>query len=87
MCDTNKRSTRSKTQSGRKGATLPNCCGPMIERMMKTFSEAAKNFSTGSETQDSETSTAASCASAMERMASLCCDHRPTEDTEDTVVK
>jgi hypothetical protein len=83
MSDKSERSQHTEARGNRTGATLPECCGPMVERMFKAFSEARDDSSSGSPAENSGTDTTASCASAMRRMAASCCDHRSTEEAAD----
>lgn len=83
MCDKKEKPENAETDGSRSGATMPDFCGPMVERMFKAFCEAAEDSSIGSPAQDRGTDAAASCASAMQRMASSCCGHQSTEEVAD----
>lgn len=90
MCqerDRTKNAEAPSEQSGTAGSSaasrdvyLPDCCRPMIDRMMKTFAEP----STGSEEEspggESQPRTGASCASMMKRMMDICCGSSAEEN-------
>ena len=81
MSDQNERAKRSEDRSARKGTAMPDCCGPMVEQMFKAFREGAPDSSAGSSAQNSETDTAAACASAMKWTRSSCCGRPSAEET------
>jgi hypothetical protein len=51
---------------------LPDCCGPMIEKMMKTFAESSAGPEKSSPRGESQPDTEATCASMMRRMINTC---------------
>ncbi len=52
---------------------MPDCCGPMFERMIEMLSESARAGAGEPSEDDGATDPLASCLSAMRRMATCCC--------------
>jgi hypothetical protein len=73
MCDEKKRTENSKAHDGRRDTTMPHCCGPMAERLLRAFGETEEDDSNRESAQDTVADWVRSCASMMERMASRCC--------------
>ncbi len=80
VCDETKKTETAQAHDGRTGSTMPDCCGPMVERMFKAFGEIAESASNRESPQDSSADRVPSCASMMERMASRCCGPTSREE-------
>ena len=82
MCDETKKTQTDQAHDSRTDSTMPDCCGPMVERMFKAFSEIAEDASNSESPRGSSADRVASCASMMGRMASRCRGRVPSERKE-----
>lgn len=81
MSDKEKSSENPGARTDRPRSTMPDCCGPVVERMFKAFGDTTKTAANGESARDSEW--IRSCASMMEEMASRCCSPSPQRTTSD----
>ncbi len=82
VCDREKRTENAEAHAGTTGTTIPDCCGPMVERMFKAFGGTGEGAVNGESAWDKSTGLR-SCASIMEEMASSCCGPSPQKTTSD----
>ena len=81
MCDKNRNAAPDEARSDRVEQIMPECCGPLFERMKETFFDTAQDSPSGSAAETGESKTATPCASAMRRMAEACCGSLSGEET------
>ncbi|MDH3402408.1 MAG: hypothetical protein OES32_01920 [Acidobacteriota bacterium] len=76
MGDKNRNAAPDEARSDRVGKIMPECCGPIFERMKEAFCDTGQDSSSGSVSETGESKTATSRAAAMRRMAEACCAAR-----------
>ena len=81
MCDRNRNAAPDEARGDRVEEVMPECCGPIFERMKETFCDTAQESPSGSASETGESKTASSCAPAMHRMAEACCGSLTGEET------
>ena len=73
MCNETKKTETAEAHDSRNDPTIPDCCGPMVERMLEAFRSTEEDAVNGGSARDSGADRFRSCRSMIERMASRCC--------------
>ena len=69
---TTEQSAAAGPSAASREARPPDCCGPMIEKMMRAFAESSAKPEKDSSAGESQPGTSASCASMMQQMKDIC---------------
>jgi len=82
MCEEKDRSKKTEVTSEQSGSgasssttcdgDFPDCCGPVIEKMMKAFGGSSTDPQKASPGDESQPSAGTSCGSMMRRMMDMC---------------
>jgi hypothetical protein len=81
MCDKKRSEAEGEARGDRIEETMPECCGPMFERMKEAFCDATQDRESDPAPETGESKADASCASVMSRMAEACCGAGARGDT------
>ncbi len=81
MCDKNRSATQGDAHGDRIKEVMPECCGPILERVKEVLCDIAQDSPSGPEFENGGAKNAA-CTPAMRRMAAICCGSLTTEERQ-----